>query len=249
MQTLQLLVIGEQDQLVFRPRGGHINQFLVVFQPLVSLRAGFVGQGQRKNHHILFVSLKGMNRPAGSVAVMLLGQHLLDQFPLTRKGRNDPDGFFRVLAQIPIDQIHLRRGRVLFCTRVMGQIHIDQGPFAFPFACHLQFLIVVLFIVEGDDFRITAIVIPQKHLVADRIAGQKAGINGISEVIVLLPHMVSLSQHLIVLGVQQNHRPELLRVSYQHQRVSPYNRHQGDCRVALAGLVHNHHIEGRFGVS
>ena len=34
----------------------------------------------------------------------------------------------------------------------MGQIYIDQGPFAFPFAGHLQFLIVVFFIVEGDDF-------------------------------------------------------------------------------------------------
>ena len=61
--------------------------------------------------------------------------------------------------------------------------------------------------------------------------------------------MVSLSQHLIVLGVQQNHRPELLWVPYQHQRISPYNRNQGDCRVALAGFVHNHHIEGWFGVA
>ena len=50
-------------------------------------------------------------------------------------------------------------------------------------------------------------------------------------------------------AVEQSGATELLRVSYQHQRVSPYNRHQGDCRVALAGLVHNHHIEGRFGVS
>ena len=54
MQTLQFLDIRQYYQLVFCPGGCHINQFFIIFQPVISSLISLLGDCQRKKHNIFF---------------------------------------------------------------------------------------------------------------------------------------------------------------------------------------------------
>ena len=62
MQTLQFFAVCKQNKFVFRPWGCNIDQFRIVFQPLLGTDIGAVGQCRGKKHHMLFISLKSMHR-------------------------------------------------------------------------------------------------------------------------------------------------------------------------------------------
>ena len=104
-------------------------------------------------------------------------------------------------------------------------------------------------VVELDDFLVAAVMAAQQNFIADRVAGQEGLVDGIFPIVVLLGHMILFPQSLIGQLLQQDHRVQLLRVSHQHQVLSPDDGHQGHRRVALAGLVHDDHVEHRLRLS
>ena len=87
---------------------------------------------------------------------------------------------------------------------------------------------------------------PQKHLIAHGITGQKTFVDGIFDIVVFLPHPIALAQDLVIFRSQLNNRLQLLRVAHKHQRKTAQDGHQGNRSIALAGFVHNHHIKYRF---
>ena len=246
VQAVQLLLAGHNDQLFPRPRYRHIQQLLVVLQPVVGGLPGAVGEGQRENDDVLLVPLKGVYRAAGIIGELVVPQCLPNQRPLPGKGGDDAHAALRVAAQIVQDGLYLLRGGVALAGGVFRYVQIHQRTVALHLAGDVQAVVVVFFVVEGHDFRMAAVVIAEQHLIAQRIAGQKALVDGILQVIVFLRHPVAAAQRLVVPAVQHHHRAELLGVAHQQQAAAPQNGHQRHRRVALAGLVHHHHVKQRL---
>ena len=174
MQPVELRLVGQHDELLPGAGGGHVDELFVVLQPLVGFRPGSVGDGQREDHNVLFIPLEGMHRAAAGVGVPAQLQQVLNTFPLARKRRDDAHAALRVFVEIPADHIHLGRGGVLLVGGVVGDFHIDERLVAFHFAGDMQFVVVVLFVVELDNARVAAVMPAQQHLVADRVAGEEA---------------------------------------------------------------------------
>ena len=84
---------------------------------------------------------------------------------------------------------------------------------------------------------------PQKNFLADSVICQECLVNGIFQIIVFLRNLVTLLEDLIVFTVQKDHRIQLLRISHQHQVLSPDDRKQGHGRAALAGLIYDGQVK------
>ena len=110
----------------------------------------------------------------------------------------------------------------------------------------MQAVVVIFAVVEVDDLPVAAVVVAQKHFVADGIAGQKALVDGVLDIIVLVGHGIFAAQDFIVARVQHHHGAKLLRVAHQQQAAPAQHRHQRYRRAALAGLVHDDHVKQRF---
>ena len=149
---------------------------------------------------------------------MLRAQHGLDGGTLLRKRRDDAHLLVGVRGQVCLDAAHLLRGSVLLVGGVVGHVHIDERCGVGLAAGNVQLVVVVFAVVELDDLGTAPVVVAQQRLVADGVAGQKAFVDGVFDVIVLLRDAVAAAQRAVVGGVQQNDRRELLRVTDKHQR-------------------------------
>ena len=107
-------------------------------------------------------------------------------------------------------------------------------------------MIVIFFVIELDDTGVTAIVMPQKHLVTHCVTGQETFVYRVFDIVVFLAYAIALAQDLVVFRCQLDHRLQLLGVAHKHQRKTAQDGHQGNSGVALAGFVHDHHVKYRF---
>ena len=246
VQAVKLLLVGQDDKLLPRAGGRHVDKLLVVFQPVVGLGAGLVGQGQREDDDILLVALKGVHRAAAGVVVVLLAQHSLDGGALAGKRRDDANLLVRVAAEIRLDAAHLLRGGVLLVGGVVGHLDVDKRLRVGLAAGDVQLVVVVFAVVELDDLGAAAVVVAQQRFVADGVAGEEALVDRVLDVVVLLRDAVAAAQGLVVGRVKYDDRRQLLRVAHEHQRAAAQDGHERHGRVALAGLVHDDHVEARL---
>ena len=180
---------------------------------------------------------------------MLRAQHGLDGGALLRKRRDDAHLLVRVRGQVCLDAAHLLRGGVFLVGGVVGHVHIDERRGVGLAAGNVQLVVVVFAIVELDDLGAAPVVVAQQRLVADGVAGQKAFVDRVFDVIVLLRDTVAAAQRAVVGRVQQNDGRELLRVAHKHQRRPAQDGHKRHGRAALAGLVHDDHVKARLRVA
>ena len=248
VQAVQRGLIREDDQLLPRAGGRHVDELLVRFQPVVGARAGLVGQRQGEDDHVFLVALKGVHRAAGGVLKVPRAQHGLDGGALLRKWGDDAHLLVRVRGQVCLDAAHLLRGGVFLVGGVVGHVHIDERRGVGLAAGNVQLVVVVFAIVELDDLGAAPVVVAQQRLVADGVAGQKAFVDRVFDVIVLLRDTVAAAR-AVVGGVQQNDRRELLRVAHKHQRRPAQDGHKRHGHTALAGLVHDDHVKARLRVA
>ena len=118
----------------------------------------------------------------------------LDQYPLIHKRCDDSNTFIRIFPRITHDLLHLCRRGILHVTRSAIHINIDKR-LSFPaVGLHLKFGVIIFFVVKVYDFFITAVMISQKYLIADRITGKIRLINGIFTVIIFIRNMVFSAQ-------------------------------------------------------
>ena len=235
--------VGKHDQLVSGPGDRHVDQLLVVLQPFIGFFFCLVRQGCGKQHHILFITLKGMHRAAHYIVQPLPCQRLLDHPPLVHKRGDHADALVPVASGISYDGRHLLRGGVPHKARAVLYIHVHQRMLLSALGADVQSGIVVFPVIELYDLCVAPVMIPQQNLVADRVAGQKGLIDGISAVIILLRHLVLPAQRLVHHILQKDHRTQLLGIPHQHQVLPPDHRDKGHRGIALAGLVHDHHVE------
>ena len=246
VQAVQLRHAGQDDQLFPRAGNGHVDKLLIVFQPIIGALLGAVRQRQREDDYVLFIPLERVYRAAAGIGDAVGPQGVLDQRALPRKGRDDAYAFVRVLLQKAQDRRDLAGCGIAFRRSIVLYFNIDQRLLAFHAAGNVQAVVVIFAVVEVDDLLVAAVVIAQKHLVADGIAGQKALVDGVLDIIILVGHGVLAAQDFIVARVQHHHGAKLLRVAHQQQAAPAQHRHQRYRRAALAGFVHNDHVKQRF---
>ncbi len=249
VQTFQMLPAGKDDQLVSGPRRCHIDQLLVVFQPLVGACLGLLRDRRGKKNHVFLVPLKGMNRPAGHIVHFRPGQRFLDQLLLVDKGCNDTDIFILVQRGISGNLTGLRRRRILKLREGILHIQINKGLFFPALGQDVEFGMIILTVVKPDDILMAPVMVVQKRLITDRVTGQIRLIDRIFPVVIFIGNRITLPQFIVGQLIQQNHRIELLRVAYQHQARPPQDGHQRNRNIALTGLVHDHHIKHRLRLS
>ncbi len=159
VQAVQFLLAGQDDKLIPRTGGRHVDKLLVGFQPGVGLFPGLVGQRQREDDHILLVALECVYRAAAGVVVVVGPQHRLNGGTLPRKRRDDAHLLIRVAAQVGVDAAHLLRGSVALVGSVVGHIHIDQRLGVVLLAGNVQLVVVVFAVVELNDARAAPVVV------------------------------------------------------------------------------------------
>ena len=190
-----------------------------------------------------------MYRPASHILQPFPFQRLLDPLFLVDKRGNDSDTLIPVGHGVTNHLFHFRRRGIFHSRFVISHIHIYQRMLLPAHGTNFQLCIIILFIVEFYNLRITAVMMAKQHLVADRIAGKVGFIDGIFTVVIFFCHIVLLPQFSIHLFIQQDHRIQLLGIPHQHQLFSTDNRHQRYGCIALAGFIHNHHVKHRAWLS
>lgn len=135
-----------------------------------------------------------MYRSAYNMLKSVFFDPALDQYPLIHKRCDDSNTFIRIFPRITHDLLHLCRRGILHVTWPAIHIDIDKR-LSFPAVrLHLKFGVIIFFIVKVYDFFITAVMISQKYLIADRITGKICLINGIFAVIIFIRNMVFSAQ-------------------------------------------------------
>ena len=126
MQAMQILEAAQDDQLILRPGGCNVEQFLVVPKPLVGRLMGSARNGGGEQNHILLVALKRVDCPADGIINFCRFQTLLNHFLLIDKRRDDTDGFFRMRRCIADDFLCLTWRSVLTAGDLIRHINKYQ---------------------------------------------------------------------------------------------------------------------------
>ena len=148
MQTLQFLDIRQYYQLVFCPGGCHINQFFIIFQPVISSLISLLGDCQRKKHNIFFISLKCMNRSTGNIFHPIVFQRLVNQLFLIGKRSNDTNALIRMFFDKRNNLFHFLRRCILIVGGICWNILKNQWISFFIRTVDNQLVVIIFFIIK-----------------------------------------------------------------------------------------------------
>ena len=155
-----------------------------------------------------------MNRSAGNIFHPIVFQRLVNQLFLIGKRSNDTNALIRMFFDKRNNLFHFLRRCILIVGGICWNILKNQRISFFIRTVDNQLVVIIFFIIKWNNFFIAAVMVAEQNFLADCITCQIGLINGILYIIILICHSINPLKLLIIYGIQQNYRAQLLRVTY-----------------------------------